>query len=251
MFESPRRNSAGLKPLFRGLWLTAGLLIICFCFVFTPLTASAQSSELNNAPLIFDVRRSLPLEPDEPVYRDFYINAGVEAGFKKGMYITVVRLIPVHDPLQNKQQGELQVGVARLQFIEVTRNLSVARLHSEFTNDERPALEFEGVMIGDRVDPASMTMQAPPQKKKSAQANELQETFASTAAVEPNASNVNPVLSVQPALAAQEDQLVPFGSEAQVTESASQEAPPVDIVRVPVPASTGSANVPMPTNPSM
>lgn len=251
MFESPRRNSAGLRPLFRGRWLTAGLLTICLCFALTPWTASAQFSDLSNAPLIFDVRRSLPLEPDEPVYRDFYINAGVEAGFKKGMYITVVRLIPVHDPLQNKQQGELQVGVAKLQFIEVTRNLSVARLTSEFTNDERPALEFEGVMIGDRVDPASMTMQAPPQKKKSAQINESHETFASTAAEEPTESHVNPAMPAQPILAAQDVQLVPFDSEVQPAESASQQAPQVDIVRVPVPASTGSMNAPTPSSPSM
>lgn len=292
MFESPRRNSASLKPSLKGIWLTVGSFIVCLGFVLTPWKALAQNPELNNAPLIFDVRRSLPLEPDEPVYHDFYINAGVEAGFKKGMYITVVRLIPVHDPLQNKQQGELQVGVARLQFIQVARNLSVARLHSEFTNEERPALEFEAVMIGDRVDPSTMTMQAPAQKKKkTAQAiEEEHETLASVApaSTEPQAQQVQSMQYVQPALPAQtpwvgqEIQPQPFDSGAAVVtrptelevhqtptsavegavamastgvpiqeKNTSQSATQADIVRVPVPASTGSLNVRPSLSPSM
>lgn len=126
--------------------------------------ASAQN--LNNAPVIFDVRRSLPLEPDEPVYHDFYINAGPESGLKKGMFVTVVRQLPVHDPIQNKQQATLSVTVGKLQVLQVERGITVARLNSELPDEERPVLEFEAIMIGDRIDLASATTVAPKQAPK-------------------------------------------------------------------------------------
>jgi hypothetical protein len=138
--------------MFRVLAYVA--LALCACSG----SAFAQSS---NGPLIFDVRRSLPLEPNEPVYKDFYINAGPEAGFKKGVYISVVRPIPVHDPIQNKQQGTLNIPVGHLQVIHVERGITVARLQDELADDERPTLEFEGVMVGDKIDLASMTTTAP------------------------------------------------------------------------------------------
>ena len=140
------------------------LLVLAAIQLFTVTAAFAQS--LTSAPQIFDVRISLPLEPEDEAYHDFYINAGPEAGLKKGMFVTVVRLVPVHDPIQNKQQATLTVDVARLQVIHVERNITVARLDSEFTDEDRPTLEYESVMIGDRIDPASFTMDAPKKKQK-------------------------------------------------------------------------------------
>lgn len=135
-------------------------------FQLLVLSNTHAAEKLASAPFIFDVRINLPLEPDEPTYHDFYINSGPESGFKKGMFLTVVRPIPVHDPVQNKQQGTLNINVARLQVIHVERNITVARLHSEFSDEDRPTLEFESVMIGDRVDLASATMEAPNSKKR-------------------------------------------------------------------------------------
>lgn len=149
-----------LSTAGRKLWI--GLLVIGAIQLATLSNAFAQA----NGPTIFDVRRSLPLEPDEPVFHDFYIGAGPEAGFRKGMFVTVVRAIPVHDPVQNKQQATLNVTVGRLQVIHSERGVTVARLHSELTDEERPALEFEAVMIGDRVDLASLTMESPGEKKR-------------------------------------------------------------------------------------
>ena len=103
----------------------------------------------DGTPVIFDVRRSLPMEPDEPVYHDFYISAGVEVGIKKGQFLPVARQMPVHDPIQNKQQALLTIAVGKLQVIHVERNMAVARLVSELSDDERPTLEYEAVMIGD------------------------------------------------------------------------------------------------------
>lgn len=142
-------------------------LIVALVCAFVVASPARAADGLQTAPMIFDVRINLPLEPDEATYHDFYINAGPEAGFKRGMYVTVVRPVPVHDPVQNKQQGTLNIGVAKLQVIHVEHGITVARLYSEFTDEERPTLEYESVMIGDRIDPSSFTMDAPNAKKKS------------------------------------------------------------------------------------
>lgn len=128
-------------------------------FVILLLVISVQSNaqNLSQAPAIFDMRKSLPLDDEHSATRDFYINAGAEAGFKKGMFVMVVRQLPIHDPVQNKQQAVLTVPVGQLKILQVEKNITVARLVFELEDDERPTLEFEGVMIGDRVDLSSLS----------------------------------------------------------------------------------------------
>ena len=152
---------------FRRAW-TARIVfaMVLVSILQISFSSSAFAQSLNGAPSIFDVRRSLPLEPDEESFHDFYINVGPEGGFKKGMYITVVRQIPVTDPILNKQQATLTINVAKLHVIHVERGITVARLVYEFTDEERPTLEYESVMIGDKIDPTSFTMEAPSTKKK-------------------------------------------------------------------------------------
>lgn len=224
------------------------------------LLARAFAGNLQNAPLIFDVRKSLPLDPAEPVYHDFYINAGADAGFKKGWIFNVVRVISVHDPIQNKQQGELQVNVARLQVLQVAPSMTVARLISEFTDEERPALDFESVMIGDRVDLSTLAAEPavkPATKKKVAKAvkeetadvevvaevkpaapeihSEVHTTSSSSAATAP--ASAAPPTSVQPA------QVASPQTSAPVVENASPVAKSPDMVRVPVPASPAAGKL--------
>ena len=55
---------------------------------------------------IFDVRKNLPMSDDEKVLRDFYINAGSEAGLATGMVITVQRRMPLYDSYQNRTGGQ-------------------------------------------------------------------------------------------------------------------------------------------------
>jgi hypothetical protein len=213
--------------------------------------AVLQLSTLNNAyaqgltstaPMIFDVRRSLPLEPTEPVYHDFYINAGPEAGFKKGQYMVVVRYVPVHDPIQNKQQGELPINVARLQVIQVSPTITVARLVSEFTDEERPTLEYESIMIGDRIDPQSLTMD-PPKHKAKAQKETLAEPkivpHESERAVSAAPAAV-PVAVVGGATMNPETVSIvstpSAGAPVEALKSTSPAAKMPDMVRVPVPA---------------
>lgn len=140
---------------------------LVFVFIFMGFSSRAFGQQANG-PVIFDVRRSLPLEADEDVVKDFYINAGPEAGFKKGVYISVVRAVPVHDPIKNVQQATLNIPVGQLKVIDVQRGITVARLESELGDDERPTLEFEGIMVGDHIDLGTITTEQPKKPKPKA-----------------------------------------------------------------------------------
>lgn len=224
--------------------------------------ASAQN--LNNAPVIFDVRRSLPLEPDEPVYHDFYINTGPESGLKKGMFVTVVRQLPVHDPILNKQQATLSVTVGKLQVLQVERGITVARLNSELPDEERPVLEFEAVMIGDKIDLASATTVAPKAPKKKVRASASTEaspeedavakadskvedssaTEAAAQTVTPKAEPMTTASTTSPSVpsAAVKTQAVELASAAAATGGTTQN---VAVANRPVAKAT-AANVPSP-----
>lgn len=77
----------------------------------SPGLARAESAS------IFDMRKSLPLDPTEIATREFYVNAGPESGLKAGMYVHVVRLVPVHDPIGNKAQATMTVPVGSIRVI--------------------------------------------------------------------------------------------------------------------------------------
>lgn len=184
---------------------------------------SAQN--FNNAPVIFDVRRSLPLEPNEPVYHDFYINAGPESGLKKGMYVTVVRPVPVHDPIQNKQQATLNVTVGKLQVLQVDRGITVARLNSELSDEERPVLEFEAIMIGDRIDLDSATTVAPkPTNKKKPRVSAERES-APSAPVADSDSDESSISSAESQIAGAQDQSPESGVENLASTEPTSPAP--------------------------
>ncbi len=187
------------------------------------------SSRGDGTPLIFDVRRSLPMDSEESVYHDFYISAGVEAGIKKGQFLPVARQLPVHDPIQNKQQALLTISVGKLQVIHVERNMSVARLVSELTDEERPTLEYEAVMIGDRVDLRGATMEAPKESLKESKGEKsrrrrraAQLDDAAAAPVTPAAVSVQaPAAAPAPAKAP-----APAAAPAPAPEKVSMSVPP-------------------------
>jgi hypothetical protein len=217
-------------------------ILASFALSFGVSIAHAQSN--SSTPIIFDVRKSLPLEPDEPVYHDFYINAGPEAGFKKGSYVTVVRAIPVQDPLQNTHQATLNVRIGKLEIIHSEKGITVGRLYSELGDDERPTVEFEAIMIGDRIDLASITSDAPAKKKKKAP------KAAETAEQGPTVT-ATVTAEVAPAPAAAPAAVVPETPAAQAGSTAPAAAPNVAPAAKP---SSPSAAVPgtpetLPQNP--
>jgi hypothetical protein len=212
----------------------SGLLFFVIGLIaFSPLFAMAQATPFS-IPEIFDMRKNLPLEPTEPVFHDFYINAGPEAGFKKGMYATVVRQVPIHDPVQNKQQAMLNVEVARIKIVHVQKNLTVARVHSILGDDERPTLEFESIMIGDRIDPTTLSMEEPGKKSPAKRSALLMQDSTPTVLSQPVApmnQGVAAVSSVAPPTNGSVQSIQPLNQ----AKNPSTNAIVPDMVRVPVP----------------
>lgn len=214
-----------------------GVLVFVFALVAHAMgTTEAYAQNFQNAPTIFDVRRSLPLEPDEAITHDFYINAGPEVGLKKGSFINVVRPVPVHDPIQNKQQATLNIPIGKLQIIHVEKNIAVGRLQSELSDDERPTVEFEAIMIGDRVDLASITGEAPQKKRarKTAKAEVEPEQEAPVRSLDPSLQQQAPVVpAANPAPAPQ--QKVPVVPSTPPTSAESEEPRLQPLLKKPFP----------------
>lgn len=81
--------------------------MILFAAIF--LSVFATAGELT----IFDVRKPIALSDKEAPVKDYYINAGAEAGLQKGMIITVMRKVPLYDNYQSRSAGDLTVPVAK------------------------------------------------------------------------------------------------------------------------------------------
>ncbi len=106
---------------------------------------------------IFDMRKNLGMTDQEVTHRDFILSKGKDSGLRPGMILTVKRRLPFYDTFHNRSAGTLSVPVARIKVIHVDSEISVARLHSEFSREELPLLEDNFVMVGDTVDLSSAT----------------------------------------------------------------------------------------------
>lgn len=100
---------------------------------------------------IVDVRRNIPLADDAPVYKDFYINAGSEAGLKKNQIVTVFRKLTIRDSSGLVSYGELTIPVGQLKIVAAQSKVAVAREHKLISRDEEPMLEQIGLMSGDQI----------------------------------------------------------------------------------------------------
>ena len=85
----------------------------------------------------------------------------------------------LYDPYLNKSPGDLVVLVGQLRIIHVQDDMSVARLENIEGRQSLPTIEFDAIMVGDKVD--LNTAKMAPRK---------------TAALE--ASNVNVTVEVLP-----------------------------------------------------
>ena len=179
---------------------------------------------------IFEVRKSLPMENNEPTFKDYYVNAGSESGIKKGMYINVVRSSSILDPAKNITQGTIKISLGRLQMIQVDKHVSVGRLYSQSSNEERPSVEFEGFMLGDVLDIESATLDAPAIKSKRKTAALDEETVkpvasapAATPAVSvPTAPAPNPVVTAPAPVIAPAPAVAPAQQPEMVKQAVPQ-----------------------------
>lgn len=136
--------------IFKFLLLTKRFLpmgIVCI------LLASAYGQMVLAADLaVVDVRRNIPLADADPVYKDYYINGGSEAGLKKNQILTLVRKVAVRDSSGSQSIGDMKIPVGHLKIIAVYVKVAVARELRLFSRDEHPMLEQIGIMIGDLLD---------------------------------------------------------------------------------------------------
>lgn len=114
---------------------------------------------------VFDVRRALAMENGDQPHKDYFFNAGSSEGLKKGMLVTVTRRQALYDQYLNKSPGDLVVAVGVLRIIHIQADMSVARLESLQNRDNSPGVEFEAIMVGDKVEISSARMA--PQKTAS------------------------------------------------------------------------------------
>lgn len=120
-------------------------------FIFMLLFGFTQESKAGEISVV-DVRRNITLAEDDPVYKDFYINAGPGSGLKKNLVVTAVRKINVRDASGANAVGEILVPVGQLKVIAVFEKVAVAREYTLLSRDELPMLEQTGIMSGDRID---------------------------------------------------------------------------------------------------
>jgi hypothetical protein len=102
--------------------------------------------------VVIEVRKNIGMSKTDKIYKNFFINGGSAMGLNKGSHVDVVRRLPVHDPLKNTAIGDIRVKVGELEIIHSDPRISVARLVSQDTPENRPLLDYEAVMVGDRLD---------------------------------------------------------------------------------------------------
>lgn len=113
-----------------------------------PADVASTSNDLS----IIDVRRNIPLSDTDPVYKDYYINAGVESGLKENLVITVLRKTNIKDASGTQSYGDILIPVGRLKIIAAYHRVAVAREFQLISRESQPMLEQVGLMNGDRVD---------------------------------------------------------------------------------------------------
>jgi hypothetical protein len=122
--------------------MLGGLVLLTLLFSY-----QAFSADLS----IVDARRNIPLSDTDPVYKDFYINAGASEGLKRNMVVTVTRKMSIRDASGTQVFGDLEVPVGQIKIIALADRVAVAREHKLTSRDGEAMLEQMGLMIGDRL----------------------------------------------------------------------------------------------------
>ncbi|MEQ1876400.1 MAG: hypothetical protein ABL958_07125 [Bdellovibrionia bacterium] len=123
------------------------MFVLGYLILFSLFSYQALARELT----VFAIQKNLQMSIKDPVYHDYYLDGGTEAGISRGQIITVVRRIPLHDLTRNRPLGDMHMPVAQLKVLYVQRGSSVARLHKLFLDKDRPLIDFNAVMVGDQV----------------------------------------------------------------------------------------------------
>lgn len=107
---------------------------------------------------VIEIRKNLQLSSTEPVYTDYYLNAGNDLSIKPGTTFVIYRRVNVIDRLGTNQGRSLALPVGKIKIIYVAKDLSVARVEKMEENKNTPILEHRGVMLGDLINVGSAEM---------------------------------------------------------------------------------------------
>lgn len=130
-------------------WQHSVLIILNFIFIHF---AHAKEGT------VFEVRRPVALDSNDKPPKDFFINVGSKDGLKVGMLVMVNRRQSLYDIYLNKSAEDLVVNVGQLRIIHVQPDLSVARLENIENREALPVLDYDAIMVGDKVDLSSAKM---------------------------------------------------------------------------------------------
>ena len=122
-------------------------ILFIFILALTITSLNVFADEI----LIIDSKRNIPLSDEETVYKDFYINAGENAGLKKNLVVSVKRQIKIKDSAA-KSIGEFETLVGKVRIIHAENKVAIGREYQLQNRDEDPMLEQVGLMTGDRID---------------------------------------------------------------------------------------------------
>jgi hypothetical protein len=200
-------------------------------FVFisaVPHSASANENDF----IVFDVRKTLPLNDTDPVYRDYYVNIGTETGVHAGSILAVYRRLPVIDVYRNKAQGDLVIPVGHLKVIHSQKTMSVCRIASIASEKQIPVVSYETVMMGDRVEIAGAD---DAKKEASENPTETSKTAASEATTKNDGDSVTGESPRDPAAAAAQTESNPPAPAKQLPQKLKPKQAKPSVKAIPLP----------------
>jgi hypothetical protein len=116
---------------------TLNLVLFLLCSVMEVQVQAAETEAV-----VIEVRKTISMSKNDKVYKNYFINGGELLGLKKGTIVDVLRRLPMHDPIKNISIGDLRVKVGEIEIIHSDALLSVARLISQDSPENRPVLDY-------------------------------------------------------------------------------------------------------------
>ena len=125
------------------------LILLMFSFY-----AMAEKTEYR----VFDLKKTLPIDEKEKIYYDYYLSLGSDQGVQPGDVINVYRRVPIVDNYSTINHNDMQIAVGQLKIIYSQPTMSIGRIIKHKRPANMPVLEFEKIMIGDRVEMGTRTV---------------------------------------------------------------------------------------------
>lgn len=203
-------------------------------FAFATLL-SVYSQEVFAAPdaAVIDVRRNIQMSESDPVYRDYYLNAGTTSGLKENLVVVATRKVSIKDSSGSQTYGEAQAPVAQLRIIYANERIAIAREYKGANRERNPMIEQNGVMIGDQIEIKGSFVDNKYPDVKTAEQKTEQAPVAANTSVKPAAT----------ATAGAKDATKPEATPLPTTAPAAAKSAAPQPTSTPAPASAAAVKV--------